>query len=118
MTLFQKQWLFVRLIPLLIAKAELLGLMLTFGEAWRPEAVAAEYAKPGGVQGIKNSLHKLRLAMDFNLFKDGVWLKDTADFKDLGEYWESLSLPGTYTCVWGGRFGDGNHFSIEHNGVK
>ncbi|HAO1973206.1 TPA: M15 family peptidase, partial [Escherichia coli] len=31
-----------------------------------------------------------------------------------GEYWESIG--GT----WGGRFSraDGNHFSLEHNGVK
>jgi hypothetical protein len=31
----------------------------------------------------------------------------TDDYKELGEYWESLDQD----CKWGGRWGDGNHFS-------
>jgi len=30
----------------------------------------------------------------------------------LGEYWEGMG------GSWGGRFSDGNHFSLTHNGVK
>lgn len=55
------------------------------------------------------------LAVDFNLFVNGQYKTDTADYLPLGEYWESLG--GT----WGGRFKsrpDGNHFSLEHNGVR
>ncbi|EIH4172001.1 M15 family metallopeptidase, partial [Escherichia coli] len=56
----------------------------------------------------------LRLAVDFNLFINGKYQADTDAYRPLGEYWESIG--GT----WGGRFSraDGNHFSLEHNGVK
>jgi hypothetical protein len=61
-----------------------------------------------------SSNHKQRLAIDFNLFKDGVFLQGTEDHRPLGEYWESLDP----LCRWGGRFNDGNHYSIEHEGIK
>lgn len=64
--------------------------------------------------GIRNSLHELRLAQDFNLFRNGVFLTGTDSHRQLGEYWESLAPD----CRWGGRFGDGNHYSIEHQGRK
>ncbi|MBB9356801.1 M15 family metallopeptidase, partial [Escherichia coli] len=65
-------------------------------------------------KGIRNSLHTLRLAVDFNLFINGEYQADTDAYRPLGEYWESIG--GT----WGGRFSraDGNHFSLEHNGMK
>lgn len=94
----------------LIQKADELGFEVTLGEAWRPPELAALYAKQG--RGIANSLHTQRLAVDINLFKDGVWVKETEGHRILGEWWESIG--GT----WGGRFGDGNHYSLEHNGVK
>jgi hypothetical protein len=59
-----------------------------------------------------NSLHKDRLAIDLNLFKNQDYLKSTEDYLPLGEYWESIG------GAWGGRFNDGNHFSLEHNGRK
>src|SRR5688572_15698962 len=86
------------------------GYELTFGEAWRPPETAEAYARAG--KGIANSLHIDRLALDLNLFRNGKWLQKTEDFRLLGEWWESRG--GT----WGGRFGDGNHFSLEHLGVK
>lgn len=61
---------------------------------------------------MKNSLHYIGLAADLNLFKDGVYLTETIDHTLLGEFWESIG--GT----WGGRFNDGNHYSIEHEGRK
>jgi hypothetical protein len=64
--------------------------------------------------GIRNSLHELLLALDLNLFKDGKFLDKTEDHQFLGEYWESLHP----LCRWGGRFKDGNHYSIEHEGRK
>ena len=63
---------------------------------------------------MKNSNHYIGLAEDFNLFKEGDYLKDTEDHRQLGEYWEKLHP----LCRWGGRWGDGNHYSMEHNGVK
>jgi hypothetical protein len=115
MTLRQKQSIFVNLIAFLIIHAKTLGYELTFGEAWRSKEEAERLAKLG--KGIKNSLHVDRLAIDLNLFKNGKFLTKTEDHKKLGEFWESLSTK-EYTCYWGGRFGDGNHYSIGHQGRK
>lgn len=114
-TLRQKQSEFVFLVSELIRFAYKQGYELTFGETYRSKEEAERLAKLG--KGIKNSLHTSRLAIDLNLFKDGKFLKETSDHKFLGEFWESLSTP-RYTCHWGGRFGDGNHYSIGHLGRK
>jgi hypothetical protein len=113
-TLGDKQRLFTRLVGLLIAWCYANGYELTFGEVLRTSAQAAANAASGA--GISNSLHLLKLAVDFNLFIDGVYQTDSSAYKPLGEYWEALHP----LCRWGGRFSkpDGNHFSIEHNGVR
>lgn len=110
MTLGEKQRKFTRMIADLIHFAYDNGYELTFSEAYRTEEQAKLNAKSGA--GIKNSLHTQRLAVDFNLFKEGVYLTKTTDHQPLGEYWESIG------GAWGGRFNDGNHYSLEHNGVK
>ncbi|EFF5369639.1 M15 family metallopeptidase [Escherichia coli] len=112
MNLSEKQQLFAVMIADLIHWAQEHGYRLTFGEAYRTPEQAALNAKTG--KGIRNSLHTLRLAVDFNLFINGEYQTDTDTYRPLGEYWESIG--GT----WGGRFSraDGNHFSLEHNGVK
>lgn len=113
MTLNEKQQLFVSLIAQLITWANDKGYRLTFGEAYRTPEQAKLNAKSGA--GIANSLHTQRLAVDFNLFINGEWQTKSEAFLPLGEYWESLG------GSWGGRFKsnpDGNHFSLEHNGVR
>ncbi|HDR2889422.1 TPA: M15 family metallopeptidase [Enterobacter asburiae] len=113
MTLSEKQQLFTVLIAQLIIFAQDKGMRLTFGEAYRTPEQAALNAKSG--KGISNSLHSQRLAVDFNLFVNGEYKTRTEDYRVLGEYWESLG------GSWGGRFKtnpDGNHFSLEHNGVR
>lgn len=115
MTLRDKQSMFAVLIADLIQHATSLGYQVTFGEAWRPPETAALYAKQG--KGIAKSLHTSRLAVDFNLFKDGQYLTSTEAHRPLGEYWE-LQSGDDYTCCWGGRFKDGNHYSIAHGGRK
>ena len=111
MTVGQKQRLLVKMVGQLIEHAYANGYELTFGDAYRdPRLHGAVGVKIG--YGAAGSLHKERLAVDFNLFKDGVFLTSTEDHRPLGEYWESLG--GT----WGGRFNDGNHYSIEHGGRK
>lgn len=116
-TLVDKQKFFSKKIALLLVFLFDEGYEVTFGEAWRPEITAEAYAKQG--KGIANSLHPLRLAFDINLWKDGKYLTRTPDYEKAGVYWESLSTP-EIKCTWGGRFqkGDGNHFSVEHNGVR
>ena len=116
MTLREKQSLFAELVSVLIVMANDLGYAVTLGEAYRSPEEAARLAKAG--KGIKNSLHTQRLAIDLNLFRDGKYLTTTAAHRPLGEAWERLSQPPAYECCWGGRFGDGNHYSIAHNGRR
>jgi len=103
MTLRQKQSKFAHMVGLLIIYAYQQGYKITFSYAERCENCPV---------GIDNSLHKIRLAIDLNLFKNGQYLSTTTDHEPLGLYWEFLG--GT----WGGRFNDGNHYSLEHEGVK
>jgi len=100
LSLRSKQSLFALLVTLLIQKAYEMGYEITLGDAW---------AHDGHKQ---YSLHYKRLAIDLNLFRDGKYLTRTEDHQELGEYWESLG------GSWGGRFGDGNHYSLEHGGVR
>jgi hypothetical protein len=86
------------------------GYEISMGEVFRTKEQAELNAKNG--TGIANSLHCMCLAADLNLFKDGVYLTKTEDHRPLGEYWESLG------GSWGGRFGDGNHYSLSYNGIK
>ena len=101
-SLRQKQSRFVRMLPRLIEFAYTNGYELTIGEAFRPAA----NARKGG------SLHSVRLAVDLNLFKAGEWLQATEDHRELGEFWESIG------GAWGGRFNDGNHYSLAHAGLR
>lgn len=91
------------------------GYDVTLGEAWRSEETAEWNAEHG--LGVSNSLHRIRLAVDLNLFRNGVLLRENSDYLPAGVFWESLS-DGNYLFCWGGRFGDADHFSISHNGVK
>lgn len=105
MTLREKQSLFARLVADLIIYAYEQGYELTFGDAYRD--VRCRY-------GHDTTLHRIRLAIDLNLFLNGKYLTDTEDHRPLGEYWESLHP----LCRWGGRFQDGNHYSMEHEGMR
>ena len=105
MSLGKKQQQFTECIGKLIAYAYSRGYKLTFGDAYRSPEV--KYGHP-------KSAHRSRLAVDFNLFKDGKYLTQTDDHAELGEYWETLHPDAR----WGGRFNDGNHYSFEHGGVK
>src|SRR5437867_11284879 len=114
LTLLQKQQVFARMVGALILRAKYLGYDITFGEAYRTPEQAALNAKKG--IGISNSLHTQRLAIDLNVFKNGVWLKD-GGFDDLGTYWKSLDPSNR----WGGDFQhlkDYNHFSYTNGGVS
>jgi hypothetical protein len=112
-TLGQKQRLFARLVARLIDKAYELGFEVSLGDAFRDPRVH-------GAMGVRksyshpSSAHKIRLAIDLNLFKDGEFLEQSEDHRPLGEWWEQQHP----LARWGGRFNDGNHYSFEHNGVK
>jgi hypothetical protein len=110
MTLRERQSLFTVLVAKLIQHAYGLGYELSFGEAYRSPEEAARQAAKG--TGIADSLHTQRLAIDLNLFKDGHYLSSTSAHKPLGEWWEAQHP----MCRWGGRFRDGNHYSLTYGG--
>lgn len=111
MTLGSKQRKFTLMIAQLIQWAYEQGYELTVGDAYRDPRLHGQVGEKKGY-GSAVSLHKQRLAMDLNLFKDGKFLTTTEDHLPLGEKWESMG------GSWGGRFNDGNHYSLEHEGRK
>lgn len=117
MTLRQLQSVFALRAARLILKAYDMGYEVTLGDAFRSAEEAARLAQEGKVKAIKRSLHCDRLAIDLNLFKDGILLTATEDYRPLGEWWEEQS-DAVATNAWGGRFGDGDHFSIPFQGRK
>lgn len=113
MTLGDEQRDFTKCVGMLIDKIySTEGYAATLDWAYRPEAVAQFYAGIG--VGVRSSLHTIHLAVDLNLFKDGVYLKDSHDHLLFGEWWEEQHP----LARWGGRFGDGNHYSFEYGGKK
>jgi hypothetical protein len=113
MRLGEQQELFMRLLPRLIDKAHDLGLDVRGGDLYRDPRV---HGAPGEKKGYGNafSCHKQKLAIDLLLFRDGIYLTGTEDYRDLGEWWEQQHA----LCCWGGRFEDANHFSLTYEGAK
>jgi hypothetical protein len=111
MTLREQQSKFAGMVARLIDKAHELGFEITLGDAYRdPRLHGGMGVKLG--YGHSKSAHKQRLAIDLNLFKDGAFMPGTEAHKPLGEWWESQG------GAWGGRFNDGNHYSLERDGIK
>lgn len=100
MTLGEKQELFMELLPQLLNYIQTLGYKIRGGDL---------FAREGHK---KNSNHYIKLAIDLNVFKNKVYLISTEDHKEFGRFWEHLHP----LCRWGGRFQDGNHYSLEHEG--
>jgi hypothetical protein len=113
--LSSKQQRFTRCISLLIAQAYKLGYSLTFGDAFRDKRVHGKWGVKGSYAAAR-SVHKRRLAVDFNLFVDDEYITsgDHIAYQQLGEFWEGLDPDAR----WGGHFDDPNHFSFEHKGYK
>lgn len=116
MTLREKQSAFAILVAKLIMQAGVLGFQVTIGEVYRSPEEAERLFHLG--RGVKNSLHTSKLAIDLSLFKDGIYQPSTEAHRPLGEWWESQSTPPDIICCWGGRFNDGNHYSVAHAGKK
>ncbi len=101
-----RQKLFARLLPRLLYRAHALGFEVVIGDAHRSIEEATRL-------GFPNSNHTRCLAIDLNLFKDGKYLTETEDHRELGTWWEKQDL----YARWGGHFNDGNHYSLEWKGV-
>ena len=112
MEMFQQQTKFAKDVASLIQHILNHGYYLTLGEAWRSPEQAELYAREG--KGIVDSLHCKRLAIDLNLFtSDGVYLTKDEDYKQFGDYWESLDSHnrwGGYFTQRGGKIDDSDHF--------
>ena len=111
LTLGQKQRHLVRMLARLIDYAHELGFEISLGDAYRDPRVHGDFGVRASYSAAR-SQHKRRLAIDLNLFRIGQYLTRTEDHADLGAFWESMG--GT----WGGRWNDGNHYSLEHEGYK
>jgi hypothetical protein len=137
--LLEKQARFARAVPRLLDYADSLGYHVTLGEAYRTDEQAEIHAlgfqgreqmaqlierafprfakalRNNTGNGIRNSLHTKRLAIDLQLFdKDWRWITEDYAYTLLADYWESLGNDHRA----GVRFGDTPHFSIEHEGVR
>jgi hypothetical protein len=106
MKLKEKQFMFPRLF------IRLIDLMLRRG--YKPILGFGYRCKECKV-GKANSLHKLCLAQDVELHDaEGNYLTETEDHEQFGKFWESLHP----LCSWGGRWKDGNHYSIQHGNMR
>lgn len=113
MNLHNKQLLCFDLSQVLYAYGRARGYRFVIGMGWRSREESKRLKAEG--RGISPSLHEQCLAFHPEAFgPDGNYLEETADYRELGELWESLHP----LCRWGGRFGDGGHFSMEHGGLK
>ena len=90
--------------------------LLKFFDEETPFECAISWSKRCGncPVGRDDSLHKLSLAVDVDLYLHGVYLKNTISHFIPGMYWEKLHPD----CEWGGQFNDGNHYSVAHDGRK
>lgn len=112
-TLSQKQRRFAKWVPRLIDKAYEMGYEVTLGDAYRDPRLFGWVGESKGY-GHRNSCHKSRLAIDLNLFKDGVYITDDTGHKELGAWWKSQGPDHAS----GLDFQDPNHYSISHEGRK
>lgn len=110
MTLSQAQKIFTLNIAKLIIWAYDQGYELTFGEAVRTMEQQKIYLASGASKTL-NSGHLKRLAVDLNLFIDGVYMTDTESYKPLAEYWKILHPKNIAGYDW--KF-DGNHFEMQY----
>ena len=117
MKLSEMQQEFTRCSAELILFANRNGFKLTYGDAFRDTRLHGEFGTKKGY-GAGKSVHKVRLAVDLNLFVDGAYVSSgsTPEYKLLGDYWKAIHP----LARWGGDFtsGDANHFSFEYQGCK
>jgi hypothetical protein len=106
-TLREKRCLFSRLFAQLILRAWTMGYQAAIDQVRRSKEEATRL-------GFSRSLHVKGLAGDLLLYRDGKYLRSTKAHEELGLWWEAQHE----LCCWGGRFGDGGHYSITHGGVK
>lgn len=119
MTLRQQQSIFLKNFAELILWAFANGYEVTAGELQRGQQ-QHEYNVANGLSKAKASLHLTRMAGDLNLFINGVYTSNTADYKALGDKWVSMHPRNRWGGDWNKngdykdeKFWDGNHFEMQ-----
>lgn len=113
MTLGAARRQFTHELALLVLQAESLGFGIAFNEGMDQLT-----AKDPTSDHRAGSLHNIGLAQDVSLYLNGVYLTQTAQYEALGLYWEARGVLLKVPLAWGGRFKDGNHFSLAWEGKK
>jgi len=114
MTLREFQSVFLRNVASLITWAFENGYELTGGELLRTKEQQEIYVNKG-LSKTMNSQHLKKLAIDLNLFIDGIYQTDNEAYKQLAEYWESLHPNNVAGYFWGW---DANHFEMQQKPNK
>ena len=99
MKLSEKQQIFTKNVASLIAYADMIGIGLTFGHAYRDIETQKRLVADGKSKTLK-SYHLKRLAVDFNFFINGKLVYDKHKLAELGAFWEGLHPKNR----WGGNF--------------
>ena len=103
----------MRLLPRLIDKAHELGYEIRGGDLFRDPRAFGDMGEKG-VYGHRNSAHKLKLAIDLNITKDGVYLNGNAATQahnEIHDFWDTLG--GAERIAH-----DLNHYSLERGGFR
>lgn len=125
MSLREKQSVFIQNVIELIGWAFDNGFELTIGEALRTPEQQLLYFEGYSIKKIGSELrlvktsrktktmassHLNKLAIDLNLFIDGVYQTENAAYKPLAEYWKSLNENNVAGYDWGW---DCQHFQMD-----
>lgn len=105
----ERQQTFTLNVAKLILYINVKGYKCTFGETYRTTEMAQIYAKTS--KGIQDSNHCYKLAVDLNLFKNGVYLSDAKEYKQFADYWLTLNPFNESGYYW--KSVDANHFEMD-----
>ena len=111
MSLRKRQSQFALNVAFLILEAEKRGYEITLGDAFRDKRVHGEYGEEKGYSHPK-STHKVKLAIDLNLFKDGHYISNDEGHRELHEFW--VEKCGGSPMIEK----DPNHYSYEYQGIR
>jgi len=118
MSLSKEQRAFTKDVASLIIYADMIGIGLTLGDAYRSKSqmilnyfgyklevdkksvFGFKIVKHKKLSNTLNSLHGKRLAIDFNFFINDKLTYDKHKLVELGKFWESLNPKNK----WGGNF--------------
>ena len=101
-----------KIAQLIIWAKETHNIDLIGAELFRTKEQAEIYAASG--KGILNSVHRLKMALDMYVFKDGKIIWDGPEYKLIGDKWKTMDPDAR----WGGdmKRRDVYHYSFFHKG--